>query len=746
MQLSHKYVMLSAWWRYVIITILAYASMSIIVWESSLAWWQPCIATPSIFNSSFTWLPLLTGIESILAALVLGVIGVVIWHSSQRATPAAFFLLSAGVLLAECLSTTFNINSERLFYLLLAWLAPLVVQFHLTLIQRPEGWERMALKGFYGLSVAWSLLIPVWIIAPSLRIWEMAWHTSIRINLVAALMLAMGVIVREYQRHPALSTRRQIRLIACGTLLAFTPLILRYLLPVTMGTLGSMLYALTLPWLVLGPLVYAFALFRHRMVWAERALSQATIYYGLLTLFLSIFLIIASRYPLVTHTSNDWLLLMMLWTGVVVLCFAPLYHGLQRLINWVLYGNEITYANTVGHFTTALSATLDRASLRRLLVRDFAAHMQLSGVALFLKDPANTLTLLGSSGLTLPLNVAGNLAGNGALAACLEALARPVSSAQLRKALRSTALSAEEQALLGINTIARWLPLISGGTLQGLLLIAARQQGDFFTAEDERIMVTLGHQAGIAAHNVHLVEEVDAVRHELERAHQRALVESERARRRLAHDLHDGVVQQLIGVRYLAEQHQPPTSKPPVVLLETIRHEMLDVVQQLRKLIGELCPAGLEELGLTAALEGYVANLERENSPHMPRIELDLDESGTALPETVAICLFRAAQEAIRNVLNHAQARHMHLCLCLNVETATLFVHDDGCGFRVPTRLSELARADHFGLVGIAERVAWLGGQLTIRSQPGSGTDVFVHVPLNGMEQKNDRAYPCCAR
>jgi signal transduction histidine kinase len=240
------------------------------------------------------------------------------------------------------------------------------------------------------------------------------------------------------------------------------------------------------------------------------------------------------------------------------------------------------------------------------------------------------------------------------------------------------------------------------------------------------------------------MEEVQAAQQELARAHQRALVECERDRRRLAHDLHDDVVQRLIGIHYFAEQHQQGINGQEldarqVEVLETIRQEVLDVVRRLRRLIGTLRPAGLEELGLTAALEEHVRHLQHEAGSTMPVVEMNLDESKTNLAEPVAICLFRAAQEAIRNVLNHARARYLTLSLHLTPDTAMLNVCDDGCGFRVPARLSELARADHFGLVGIAERVAWVGGQVTIQSQPGAGTCISVHIPLKGTEQNNDR-------
>jgi PAS domain S-box-containing protein len=237
---------------------------------------------------------------------------------------------------------------------------------------------------------------------------------------------------------------------------------------------------------------------------------------------------------------------------------------------------------------------------------------------------------------------------------------------------------------------------------------------------------------------------------DLAEARRRRVEIQEAERLRVARELHDSTVQQLLGISYqLVEARQraaregrrdAPGSAGLAPALETTRQEVLSVVTQLRGLIGGLRPAGLEELGLTAALEGYVVRLQREGSTEMPALELDLARSGTFLPQPIAFCLFRAAQEALRNALQHAAAQRIVVALSLPPGEAVLSVSDDGRGFQVPAHLSEMARADHFGLVGIAERVAMSGGEFTIRSQPGAGTEVMVRIPLNEAEREYDQA------
>ena len=198
--------------------------------------------------------------------------------------------------------------------------------------------------------------------------------------------------------------------------------------------------------------------------------------------------------------------------------------------------------------------------------------------------------------------------------------------------------------------------------------------------------------------------------------------------------MHDGAIQQLLGASYRLHSLQggsvetAETQAGMAGQLETVRHEILTVIGELRGLIGELRPPVLDELGLSAAVEAHAARLGGEG---MPEMEMDLDPIGTEeVPEAVAISLFRIAQEALRNALKHAGARHIWLSLHSRGGTITLSVRDDGCGFDVPAQLSALARADHFGFVGIGERAESVGGRLSIQSGAGC-TEIRVSVPLH---------------
>ena len=727
-----------------LIALLTVFSLGLILQSSSVAWQRYCLTTT---GNKVDWDLCLTSLEELIPLLVaLGFLGIGlgVWLASRRRLSPIFFLLISAVLPAGLFSGSPDADDfgVRVFYLLLAWLVPVTFQFHLSLCDRPlRRAEKIILGTLYILAVFWSLPLLLWMRGPAMtQDWFLFWRLMIRFSLVASLILAWMRLWREYLRRASLTTRRHIRLVLFGTLFGFAPLLFLSLLPETFG-FSFLPYHLTFPSLLLAPLAYTYSLFRYRLARAELALNRTAVYYLLVIALLSLYLVATALLNRLTPTvTNGSAVTNALLTVALVLLLAPLKRGFERLINWVLYGGEIAYVAVVQHLAESLSLTLDRETLRRLLLEEWAAAMRLSQCLLFLRDEDHHLFLLGTTGLENGDHL--QLPVEGVLATYLEAVDEPVPDQQVHEALRDKPLDTDEQSLLSLEGVAFWLPLVSARDLQGLLLIGAKVGVDFFTPEDEQIFATVAHQAGIAAHNVRLMEELRASRQDLAQAHQQLLVGREQERQRIAHELHDGAVQQLLGISYqlVANSVEATDQKMPA-----LRGEILGVVSQLRGLIRELRPAGLGELGLAAALEGYVARLQREATVSVPQIMLELDQR-VVLPEPVEICLFRAAQEALRNAMQHAHAKHVHIHLRNCHEHVELEVCDDGAGFRVPARLGEFASRGHFGLVSIAERAAAVGGEFAIRSEPKAGTRLLIRVPVKSMDGKHGSQDSSAAR
>jgi signal transduction histidine kinase len=207
--------------------------------------------------------------------------------------------------------------------------------------------------------------------------------------------------------------------------------------------------------------------------------------------------------------------------------------------------------------------------------------------------------------------------------------------------------------------------------------------------------------------------------------------------RRLAHNLHDEVLQQLVALQFQMVHLRNLTKTPTdehleqmQILTGNVGSDMGAIVRLLRVLISDLRPPGLEAFGLKQALESYLLQIHHTWPDPAPTLELVFPDTKIEVPLTVATVLLRAAQEALHNVHQYALANHVKVELEYQATHIGLIVQDDGAGFESPERLADLAQQGHFGLLGIAEKVDLIGGTLTVESKPQAGTTLRIQIPL----------------
>jgi signal transduction histidine kinase len=207
----------------------------------------------------------------------------------------------------------------------------------------------------------------------------------------------------------------------------------------------------------------------------------------------------------------------------------------------------------------------------------------------------------------------------------------------------------------------------------------------------------------------------------------RALEASEIERRQIASDLHDGVVQDLAGVSFAlaaAARNEPANGSRQQVFEESAA-TVRESVKALRSLLVEIYPPSLEEEGLASTL----ADLLSRTSARGVEAQLDTNDLHEPLPTPVAGLLYRAAQEGLRNALNHAQASTLRVRVSNINGTAVLEVVDDGQGFDAAGRDGSTEQG-HLGLRALAGLVSDAHGTLDVTSAPGAGTTLKVEVPL----------------
>ena len=224
------------------------------------------------------------------------------------------------------------------------------------------------------------------------------------------------------------------------------------------------------------------------------------------------------------------------------------------------------------------------------------------------------------------------------------------------------------------------------------------------------------------------VSALDQLNAALQATQRRLITEREDERKALARDLHDQIIQDMLSFNYRLEEIENVESSSALQTeLASIRQGIRNMVGELRQLCSDLRPPSIDHHGLSAAIDSFAHDWAERNEI---RLHLEIDPALGRLPETIELSVFRIVQEGLNNVRKHAAAQHVRLSL-QRTSAANLLVRleDDGQGLSAPADLASLSLSKHFGLVGISERVALLGGSMNIESSRGGGTILQVEIP-----------------
>ncbi len=282
---------------------------------------------------------------------------------------------------------------------------------------------------------------------------------------------------------------------------------------------------------------------------------------------------------------------------------------------------------------------------------------------------------------------------------------------------RDRRLSFPAAAPEGLVSLAA-VPLQAKEAIVGVLGAATRA-GRRFPPSEVDLLSAIGSQVGIAVENARLYQ----------RSRQAAVLEE---RNRLAREIHDALAQGLTGIIVQLEAMDRLAQRRPDQALASLqrakdlaRHSL----QEARRSVWGLRPRSLEDMPLTEALRARVEALQRDNG-----LQASFRVSGSrrTLSPDVELNLFRIAQEALLNIQRYAEAETVHMQLDYGRVHLRLIIEDDGVGLPEPLVASGAAGDDGrrgFGLIGMKERAALLGGQMRVTSQPGQGTRIEVIVP-----------------
>ncbi len=413
------------------------------------------------------------------------------------------------------------------------------------------------------------------------------------------------------------------------------------------------------------------AILRYRL-WDIHILVNRALVYGTLTaIVVGTYIVIVGGLGTLLQAGGS-LPVSLLGTGIVAVSFQPLRERLQRDVNRLMYGERDDPYAVLGRLSQRLELVAASQSVLPTIAETIGEAFRLPYAAIALKE-----------GEQFPIAA---------------------------EYVRSSASALRDSGSLEI------LPLVYQSETIGQLILAPRAPGESFSDADRRLLETIARQAGVAAYNVRLTQD-------LQRSRERLVTTREEERRRLRRDLHDGLGPVLAAMSFkldavhnLADRDAGAVRK----MATELKAQMQEALADIRRIAYNLRPPALDELGLVGALKEHIASCNQAQGLH---ITLEAPENPPPLPAAVEVAAYRIALEAMTNVSRHAGARHCRVRLSL-FDDLRLEIVDDGHG------LPKALRAG-VGLTSMRERAEELGGMCRAEAMPQGGTGVVARLPLS---------------
>jgi len=473
------------------------------------------------------------------------------------------------------------------------------------------------------------------------------------------LVLAAAAIVVRRRRATG-AEREQLRWLTLATgvlLVSITSLVF-------LGDYGPIPAAVTLVPVAFLPVAITVAITRYRLYDIDLVINRTLLYGGLTAAVLGAYAVVVVAAGWVFDASVEWRQSVLV-TVVIAMAAYPLRARLQRLVNRFMYGDRDDPYSAMSRLAQRLADVVTPATLLPTIAETVAQALRLPYVA-------------------------------------VELAPRP------GRAVASYGTPRGEP---------HRIPLAHQGEPVGSLVLGHRGPHERFSAADLQVFDDVARQVGVAAHAVLLAEE-------LQRARERLVLTREEERRRLRRDLHDGLGSALAGMALYAGnarralagdgtgRRDPEAAAGWLARLEDSAGE---AVTDVRRLVNDLRPPALDELGLVGALSAHAAGLPIA-------VDVLAPQALPPLSAAVEVAAYRIAMEAITNSVRHACASRCTVTVALE-DALVVEVVDDGTGLTLPPRPG-------VGLVSMSERATELGGTCTVTKGDGGGTVVRATLPL----------------
>lgn len=674
-------------------------------------------------------LPLLASrITPLLIALAFCLTGGIVYSFSKATRQNILFFIFCQMLAITLGAGAISSFTDRwvttLFDLGLIWAGAFIVHLHTIF---PTGITFRYKKSLLWMVTILGGILTITLLARQLIVRSQVYDHWVGLTcllfVAACFLVVLFLWARSFFNATSALERRQAGILAFFGILGFSPLVVFSIIPNLLMGVTLIPYNFSMASLILIPVGYGYAIHRYK-IGIDRTMHRGSTI-ALVMLVMAGFYVISfslEQIYLGSHTR-----LHPLWELVTTLLIAAsssvIYRRLTIFTEKLLYGGWYDYRSIVHHVSSSLKEPgFDPVSIAKIICQTTGKSMQLEYAALFLYDGTYVSYELGKDLLASqqPVEI-------------LELLYKAVGDDTFQLTTedqnRIREYMAQSDVQVDLKDKVQYIVPLHGTRGQlGVFILGHKIGNGLVSSADWQILDSVTQQARIGIENARLIGELQEHTVTIQRMHKRVVQAREEERKRVSRDLHDLVIQSLVGLNMQVREMNLANVNAPVVDWEKPQKEILRIVAETRRICTDLRPASLDMLGLIPTIRSRIVDLE-ETAPFLIRLDVAGDET-QYLPEEVAVNLYRFFNESLINIQKHANADHVDIEIELGAEGIQICIKDNGEGFEVPERLDDLARNQHFGLVGLQELLSMVGGKMEIFSTPGVGSSIIARVPL----------------
>ncbi len=484
---------------------------------------------------------------------------------------------------------------------------------------------------------------------------------------LAAILAPVAALIVRFRRTRG-DERQQIKWVAYAVLVLVVVIVAVNLWPALDPSLVGA--ALFLVGFLAIPVSIGVSIFKYRLYDIDLVINRTLVYGALTVCVIGIYVLVVGYLGALFRTGGD-LVISLIATGVVAILFAPLRDRLQRTVNRLMFGERDDPYAVISHLGERLKATDAPEAVLPTIVETAVQALKLPHAAIALKRDDGEFEIAADCG------------------------------------------NPKGEPLI--------LPLSYGTETIGQLILSPRAPGEPFDPADKRLLEALARHAEAAAYAARLTAD-------LQKSRERLVNAREEERRRLRRDLHDGLGPQLATLTLKLDAARNLLSQEEMAgadtLLAGLKAQAQDAISDIRRLVYDLRPPALDELGLIPAIREQAIIY----SPYGLNVSVEAPEEMPPLPAAIEVAAYRIVQGALTNVSRHARASVCRVRISisggLDVE-----ITDNGIGLPEGRRVG-------VGLSSMRERAAELGGTCEIEPIPEGGTRVLARLPLPASGEK----------